>query len=154
MSEEVKSRKGIITALIIANAVLLCVAAYIALNIFGIIGHDAPAAQMEDTLDAVTQAMKHVTYHAEPQADANGAQIMLGNNPDSTCAIRVHLVLLSSGETLAQTGLIDPGYYLERITFARPLPAGAHLCLLRFELCSMDGAVIGTAGRNLLLTIP
>ena len=110
--------------------------------------------QQEALLSTLGDADRHVTMKSEAEAAQNMAAVMLVNAGKSQCAVTVEILRLATGETIAQSGLIDPGWRLEEIALNTSLPQGEHQCLARLRYYTQDGEVeLGVMARQILLRV-
>ena len=103
---------------------------------------------------ALGQAHACVTLRSEPHAQKGLVDIRLGNGKDSPCAVMLQLQRADTGETLLETDVIEPGYYLESARLAVPLSPGEYHCIARCLFYTMDdNAYLGTTARQVLLSV-
>ena len=121
------------------------------------IGADAAASEAEREeiyAQAVGEALDMVGMRSEVRASDGWAQVGLSNNAASAYAVQMTLVLAENGDSLGQTGRIDPGYYLEWFQLERELAPGSYHCLARCAFYAADsGAYLGSAVRQVLLAV-
>lgn len=110
--------------------------------------------QKEALLSNLADADRHVTMKSEAEAGRDTAAIMLVNAEGSQCSVTVEILRLATGETIAQSGMIDPGWRLEEIGLNTSLPRGEHQCLARLRYYTQDGeAELGVMARQMLLRV-
>lgn len=100
-----------------------------------------------------SEAMNHVSMTGEIRVRGGRARLLLENNAQSDCALTFTLRLID-GETLLQTGLIDPGYSVKEMDFDSELQPGEYGCLAQFQFYELSTALdLGQVGRHVLLII-
>lgn len=121
------------------------------------IGADAAANEAEREeiyAQAVGEALGMIGMLSEVKARDGWAQIDLSNSAASAYAVQMTLVLAENGDSLGQTGMIDPGYYLDWFQLERELAPGSYHCLARCAFYAADsGAYLGSAARQVLLAV-
>lgn len=77
---------------------------------------------------------------AEPVFEYNGKKGRIGieNDARNNYSFKVALTLDETGETLYESGLIDPGYYVEYIELAQTLAAGDYAATATFTTYSLS----------------
>lgn len=84
----------------------------------------------------------------------SAGNLRIENIPGNNYAFTVTITRTSNGETILQTGLIDPGYYVEEMKLDTVLPAGKYLCVATFTAYDTETlAEVGTAGTEMLITV-
>lgn len=88
----------------------------------------------------VEEGMVNIGIAAEPVFEENGNKGRLGieNIAANHYSFRVTLTLDATGEVLYESGLIDPGYYIEFVKLSRKLQAGDHPATASIVTYSMD----------------
>ena len=103
---------------------------------------------------ALGEAARYVSLCSEVTAKDGRVPIFLSHAEESACAVSIELVLFDSGETIAATGLVEPGWRLEELELDRVPDKGQHQCLVRCAFYTMDGNVfLGNTAKQLLLTV-
>lgn len=103
---------------------------------------------------AVGEASRLVTLRSEPEVTGGEIALYLSNDEASSCAVAVELSLFESGEVLAATELIDPGWRLETLSLDTQLEPGEYPCLARCYFYTVEGNVfLGQTTRQLLLRV-
>ena len=103
---------------------------------------------------AVGEVSRCVTMRSEPEVRDGRAGLCLANAAESSCAVSVELVLFAGGESLAESGLIEPGWYLEELALDTTLEPGEYPCLARCNFYTVEGNVfLGHSTRQLLLRV-
>ena len=127
---------------------------------------DALARQVEETrhsLDeeaaermqqALGEAHRHVTLRSEAVARDGKIAIHLSNGAENPCAVELELVLVATGQVIAQTGLVDPDWRVEECALTEPLAPGTHHCLARLHFYDLnDERYLGATARQVLLSV-
>lgn len=88
----------------------------------------------------VEEGMVDIGISAEPIFEKNGAKGRIGieNIPANRYSFRVTLVQDDTGDILYETGIIDPGYYIEFIELSKKLEAGDYPVTATFTTYSLD----------------
>lgn len=114
-------------------------------------------AEIQDRLNrVVADSMMNISINPTPVFASGTAagNLRIENIPGNSCSFAVTLRRSDTGQTILQTGVIDPGYYVERIALDTPLPAGEYPCLALFTAYKTDTLEeIGQAGTTILLTV-
>ena len=165
------NRKRLLTAL----AVFLLLDILAAAALFAFIGRDRRAAhpgrdnlareigvtadmgaeeQEERFAIAVGDVSRYITMRSEPEVIDGCVALYLSNGEENNCAVAVELSLFESGEALAATDLIDPGWRLETLKLETELETGEYPCLARCNFYTVEGNVfLGQSTRQLLLRV-
>lgn len=105
----------------------------------------------------VEEGMVDIGISAEPVFEKNGAKGRIGieNIPANRYSFRVRLTLDDTGEVLYETGIVDPGYYIEFIELNKELKAGDYPATATFTTYSLDESEdqISEANVKLLLHV-
>ena len=103
---------------------------------------------------AIGDVSRLVTMRSEPEVTDGEIALGLSNSDKSSCAVSVELSLFESGEVIAATDLIDPGWRLETLSLANKLETGEYPCLARCNFYTVEGNVfLGHSTRQLLLRV-
>lgn len=100
-----------------------------------------PREDWQGALDEmVEKGQVLVSIDAEPVFEENGklGRIAIQNDPANLYSFKVTLTEDATGDVLYETGLIDPGYYLEYITLDKELSAGDHGVTAVFTTYSIE----------------
>lgn len=100
-----------------------------------------PQEDWQGALDElVEKGQVLVSIDAEPVFEENGklGRIAIQNDPANLYSFKVTLTEDATGDVLYETGLIDPGYYLEYITLNKELSAGDHGVTAVFTTYSIE----------------
>lgn len=104
--------------------------------------------------EALGEAARHVSIYSEVTAQDGRVPIYLSNGEENFCAVSIELVLFDSGESIAESGLVEPGWRLEELKLDSVPDTGVHQCLVRCSFYTMDGNVfLGNTAKQLLLTV-
>lgn len=90
--------------------------------------------------EKVEEGMVNIGIAAEPIFEENGKKGRIGieNIAANRYSFRVTLTLDETGEVLYESGLIDPGYYIEFVELKRNLQAGDHPATASIVTYSLD----------------
>ena len=103
---------------------------------------------------AIGDVSRYVTMRSEAEVRNGSAALYLSNDEENNCAVAVELSLFESGEVIAATDLIDPGWRLETLALETELLKGEHPCLARCKFYTVEGNVfLGQSTRQLLLRV-
>lgn len=110
--------------------------------------------QQREFTRALGEAARHVSIYSEVTEKDGRIPIFLSNGEENTCAVSIELILFDSGETIAASGLVEPGWRLEELELDTVPDKGEHQCLVRCAFYTMDGNVfLGNTAKQLLLTV-
>ena len=80
--------------------------------------------------------------------------IYLSNGEENTCGVCIEVYLLETGEKIAASDTVLPGWRLEKLQLEKELAAGEYHCLVRCLFYTMDENIsLGTTTRQMLLTV-
>lgn len=108
------------------------------------LGGMLPGKTPEEISDLLSQkveeGMVNIGIAVEPVFEENGKKGRLGieNIAANHYSFRVTLTLDATEETLYESGLIDPGYYIEFVTLNKKLQAGDHPATASIVTYSLD----------------
>lgn len=120
----------------------------------GVTGDMSEELQNEKFAQAAGEAARLVTMYSEVRAEAGEIPLYLSNDEANTCSVSVEIVLLGTDTLLARSGLVEPGWRLERLPLERQLDEGQYMCLVRCSFYTTEGSVfLGSTGKQLLLTV-
>lgn len=87
----------------------------------------------------VEEGMVNIGVAAEPIFESNGKKGRIGieNIPANHYAFQIDL-FLENGELIYESGLVDPGYYIEFVELNQKLPASTYKTKAVFTAYSMD----------------
>lgn len=97
--------------------------------------------EIEDLLNQkVEEGMVNIGIQAEPVFEKNGERGRLGieNIEANRYSFQVTLTLEETGEVLYESGILDPGYYIEYVKLNRSLQAGDYRAAALFTTYSLD----------------
>ena len=88
----------------------------------------------------VEEGMVDIGIAAEPVFEEGGKKGKLGieNVPGNRYSLQIDLVLDDTGETIYQSGLIDPGYYIEYVELNKTLKSGEYHATAVFTTYALD----------------
>lgn len=109
---------------------------------------DEVSRQLDASLAAVSAA-------EEMYADLDGqCEARIENRAENENSARVTLVRIATGDVLYQSGLIDPGYYMETVELAVRLRAGWYPCRVIWEFYDPESQEpIGKAAQSAVLIV-
>lgn len=111
-------------------------------------------AQEERFAIAIGDVSRLVTMRSEPVVCDGEICLHLSNSAESSCAVAVELSLFESGEVIAVTDLIGPGWRIEMLSLETELNAGEYPCLARCNFYTVEENVyLGQSTRQLLLRV-
>lgn len=100
------------------------------------------------------QAHRNVTLRSVMQAWDGKADVYLSNKEESPCGVALHLTLMETGEVIAQTDVLDPGWHIISTKLSRELEPGEYRCLAECLFYTTDDmAYLGSTARQVLLTV-
>lgn len=103
---------------------------------------------------AAAAAAAKVTIDSEVTLTEGEIPIYLSNADDNDCSVSIEIVLMETGQRIASSGSVEPGWRLERLPAETKLDSGSHMCLVRCAFYTTQGnAFLGTAVKQLLLTV-
>lgn len=108
--------------------------------------------QIVEELDA---SLAGVCAAGEMTADSSGRCLArIENKPENENSARVQIVRIATGEVLFESGLIDPGYYVEYINLNTKLRAGWYPCRVVWEFYDFDTLQpVGKAAQSAVLIV-
>lgn len=112
--------------------------------------------EISDLLNAkIEEGMVNIGIAAEPIFEENGKKGRIGieNIEANRYSFQVDIILDETGERLYQSGLIDPGYYIEFIELGRQLQAGDYEATAIFSTYSLDESEDRIAETRVKLTL-
>jgi len=113
------------------------------------------AAEVEEKYAlAIEEAYGKISLRNPMQIQGGEIGVFLSNGEGNSCAVSMELVLLESGETIVQTGIVEPGWRVEYLTAQKELQAGEYHCLARMTLYDMrSGVEMGRMAQQVLLKV-
>lgn len=112
--------------------------------------------EIDELLNAkVQEGMVNIGIAVQPIFEENGKKGRIGieNIKANRYSFQVRLVLDETGETLYESGIIDPGYYIEFIELNRKLQAGDYAATALFSTYSLDESEDKIAETRVQLTL-
>ena len=105
--------------------------------------------------EKVKEGMVDIGIAAEPVFEYNGKKGRLGieNIAANHYSFQVVLKLDETGEILYESGLIDPGYYVEYVELAKKLQAGDYQATAVFTTYSLDESEDKIAETNVKIIL-
>lgn len=100
----------------------------------------------EQVVEELDASLAGVGAAGEMTADSSGRCLArIENKPENENSARVQIVRTATGEVLYESGLIDPGYYVEYIDLNTKLRAGWYPCRVVWEF--YDPATLQPVGK-------
>lgn len=99
--------------------------------------------------------MKHISMERElffEDGNETG-EARISNGSDSMFASRVTLIRDATGEVIYQSGLIEPGYYIEKIRLESKLKKGYYPCTAIWGFYAQDTEYIGETAWKTVVVI-
>ncbi len=97
--------------------------------------------EIEDLLnEKVAEGMINIGIAARPVFEENGKRGRVGieNIAANNYSFQITITLDDTGEVIYESGLVDPGYYIEFAELKRTLQAGNYPATARFVTYSLD----------------
>lgn len=170
MAEEKKKKKsGVIVLIVILTAAIVAVGLYMG-GFFtpqtrqqrdaAALAGQLPGKSAEDieaTLNqVVAEGMLNITINPNPVFENGSAQgtLNIENIPGNHYSMKVKIVLDETGQTVYESKLIDPGYYIEKAALSEPLVKGQYPATATFTAVDMQtDDEMGTAAAKITLNI-
>lgn len=104
---------------------------------------------------ALEESLAGVSAAAEMYADAQGAcAVRIQNTAENRSSVRATLVRVATGEILYQSGLIDPGSYVEYVQLEIQLSEGWYPCRIVWEFYEPETQEpVGKAAQSAVVII-
>lgn len=100
------------------------------------------------------EALNHTYVQGECAVRDGRLNLRVSNDEESECAFSLTLVSIQTGEVLAKTDLVDPGYRVEGMEYLGSLAPGRHECLAKLEFYWIQNdAYVGGGARQVLVTV-
>ncbi len=112
--------------------------------------------EIEELLNAkIEEGMVNIGIAAEPVFEENGKRGRLGieNIEANNYSFQVTLILNDTGETVYESGLIDPGFYIEFVELSKTLKAGDYPAKAKFVTYSLDESEDKIGETNINITL-
>lgn len=110
----------------------------------------------EDLDKIVDEGMLTFSINSTPvfeNGTANG-NLMIENSEINNNRFTVAIVRDDTGETIYQSGALDPGQYIDDVPLDADLPAGEYACTATFSTYRLsDNSPIGQAAAGLTITV-
>ncbi len=117
---------------------------------------DATDESRQQTLinESLGEAARCVSIYSEVTARDGLIPIGLSNSEENNCAVSIEIMLLDSGEIIASSRPVDPGWRLEELELDSDPGKGEHQCLVRCLFYTMEGDIyLGRTAKQLLLKV-
>ena len=118
---------------------------------------DTSAEEIEKRLnEQIDESMLNISINKNPvfengQAEGN---LRIENIPANHYAMTVEIVREDNGETIYKSGLISPGYFVEKAKLDTPLGKGVYKAVAVFTAYDPETRQeMGTAGANISLMV-
>ena len=117
--------------------------------------HEMTGQELESwRTQTLGEADRMVSLHSEPVVQNGSVRIMLSNREECQYAVSLKLLHLETGNTIAQTALVDPGWRVEELPMTFELETGTHHCLACLSYFHPEnGALLGETARQVLLNV-
>lgn len=123
------------------GALLFCAAFLIGMGIGQILVqyqqslyHIPSVLEIEGAGEVLSETLNNLSIEKELYAEKNGrCEARIQNDQANTSSVRVRLVRRATGEVLYQSGLIDPGFYVQYIDLQMRLEEGFYPCNIVWE---------------------
>lgn len=103
---------------------------------------------------ATAEAAGYVTMHSEVSVTDGEIPLYLSNDEENSCAVSIQIFDLDSGKMIAESGLLEPGWRLEKLPLKTEMESGEYYCIVRCSFYTMEGNVfLGKTGKHMLLTV-
>jgi len=103
---------------------------------------------------AAGEAARFVTMQSEVSLRDGEIPLRFSNSEENKCSVSLEVVLMGTNDIIAQSGLIEPGWYVESLSLERELENGEHYCIVRCAFYTTEGNVfVGQTSRQMLLTV-
>lgn len=112
--------------------------------------------EIDELLNAkVAEGMVNIGIAAEPIFEENGKKGRIGieNIEANRYSFQVTLTRDETGDVLYESGIIDPGYYIEYVELEKTLPAGDYPATAVFSTYSLDESEDKIAETRVKLTL-
>lgn len=106
--------------------------------------------------EKVAEGMLNVAVNPNPvfQNGKSEGNLRIENIPGNQYAVTVTVTLDGTGEVVYESGLIDPGYFVENVTLDKNLDAGQYPALALFTAYDLKTKEkVGTAGIRINITV-
>ncbi len=104
----------------------------------------------------VADSMLNISINSNPVFATGGAEgnLRIENIPGNQYGFVVEIKLDDTGETIYKSGLIAPGYFVEKATLLRELKKGIYPATAVFTAYETDGKrEVGSAGARINITV-
>lgn len=111
--------------------------------------------ETDDGGQELDASLSGVKIAEELYAQINGeCEARIENLPENENSVRVSVVRSATGEVLYQSGLIDPGHYLEYVKLDTRLKEGWYPCRVMWEFYKPDTQEpVGKAAQSAVLIV-
>ncbi len=106
--------------------------------------------------EKVAEGMLNVSVNPNPVFENGKSEgnLRIENIPGNNYAVTVTVILDDDNEVVYESGLIDPGYFVENVTLQKNLAAGQYPALVRFTAYDPETKYeIGAAGVRINIIV-
>ena len=111
------------------------------------------AQREEARLQLLSEGIRNTYYNPEPELKDGQINLFLSNGDENSYGFSAELTVIETGEAIAQTGVIYPGYRVEQLPCGAEMEKGEYECLLSLLVYAADGTELGRVGRHLTLSV-
>lgn len=104
----------------------------------------------------VADGMLNISINSNPVFENGTAEGILGieNIKGNQYLIQVDIARDDTGEVVYSSGIIEPGYYIEKAALDKPMQKGTYPCTATFHAIEADSELeAGSAGAKILITV-
>lgn len=104
----------------------------------------------------VYESLDYIQYNDTIRFDNKDSygNIEVSNKKENRYNIRVEIILLETGQTIYTSGLIQPGYYIEKVKLEKPLPTGEYVANIVFSFYETNEKYkLGDIARQVFLIV-
>lgn len=106
--------------------------------------------------EIIDKSMLNISINPTPIYENGSAagNIRIENTPNNHYGFLVGVVLIETGQTILQTGVIEPGQFVENRALDVVLPAGEYECIAHFVAFDLEtSAEIGQTSTAIVITV-
>ena len=106
--------------------------------------------------EQIDKSMLNIAINANPVFENGEAEgnLRIENIPANHYAVTVEIVREDNGETVYKSGLIEPGYFVEKAKLTQPLAKGVYPAVAVFTAYNTETKdMVGTAGANINIKV-
>ena len=121
------------------------------------VGSYGSPGELQAELDRIVEEGKvTISINATPvfSDGTSEGNVLIGNPPENKNRLTVKLIQDETGDTLFQTGYIDPNQQIDEMALDVDLPAGEYPCTAVFNAYRItDNSYIGTVNAEIMVQI-